>query len=113
MTAETLPAPPDHLSDRAADLWREIVEEYVLVPHQLELLRRACEAADRADEARQLLEAEGLTITDRYGQVKPHPAANIERDSRLAEARLLRELALSPADPDDLRPPRTGAAETG
>jgi P27 family predicted phage terminase small subunit len=106
-------AAPDHLSKRAQGLWQAIVSGYVLAPHQLELLRRACEASDRADEARDLLREEGLTVTDRYGQTKPHPAANIERDSRLAEARLIRELALAPEEPEDSRPPRAGTAATG
>ncbi len=111
---EDLSAAPEHLSDRAQGLWRQIVEEFLLAPHQYELLRRACEAADRADEARELLGSEGLTVTDRYGQVKPHPAAGIERDSRIAEARLIRELALSPEEPEEPhgRPPRTGTAAT-
>lgn len=114
MTESELPAPPDHLSERAAGLWVDVVEGYDLAPHQVELLQRACEASDRADEARDLLAADGLVVTDRYGQVKPHPAAAIERDSRIAEARLLRELALEPGSPEeDPRPPRTGAAATG
>lgn len=115
MTKAKIPTPPKHLSAQAKKLWRSIAGDFLLAPHQIELLRRTCEASDRADEARKLLKADGLTVTDRYGQVKPHPAANIERDSRLAEARLLRELALSPEEPDEAysRPPRTGTAATG
>jgi hypothetical protein len=41
----------------------------------------------RGEQARELLDAEGLTVTDRYGQVKPHPAAGIEQACRLAVAR--------------------------
>jgi P27 family predicted phage terminase small subunit len=110
--AERLPAAPSHLSRRAQGLWRRIVREFLLAPHQLELLRRACEASDRADEARKLIKRDGLTTTDRYGQVKPHPAVNIERDARLALARLLRDLALSPEEPEEARPPRVGSVET-
>lgn len=105
---------PDHLSARAADLWTSVVNAYELGSHQLELLRRACEASDRADQAVALIEAEGLVIVDRYGQSKPHPATQIERDSRTALARLLRELALEPGPPEEhTRPPRTGTAATG
>lgn len=106
--------PPEHLSERAVELWTGVVDDYELGAHQVELLRRACEAADRADEARKLLEAEGLMCQDRYGQLRPHPAAAIERDSRIAEARLLRELALEPGPAEENpRPPRTGASATG
>ena len=110
--AERLPAAPSHLSQRAQGLWRKIVREFLLAPHQFELLRRACEASDRADEARKLIKREGLTTTDRYGQVKPHPAVNIERDARLALARLLRDLALEPEESEDVRPARAGSVET-
>lgn len=113
MAAPEIPAPPQHLSERSARLWSEVVAAYEFAPQQFELLQRACEAADRADEARDLLSEQGLTVTDRYGQVKPHPAAAIERDSRIAEARLFRELALEPGPVEaDPRPPRPGTAGT-
>lgn len=107
-----IPVPPDHLTERAQKLWADTVDAFSLASHQLELLRRLCEASDRADEARELLAADGLTVVDRYGQVKPHPAVNIERDARLAEARLIRELALEPGEPETPRPPRVGATGT-
>ena len=110
MTAPEIPEAPDHLTERGAGLWRSIVDAYDLGDHQLELLRRACEASDRTDEAAAVVAAEGLTVNDRYGFPRPHPATTIERDSRIALARLLRELALEPGAPEDhARPPRTGA----
>lgn len=99
------PAPPPHLSPRAVDYWVTLTGAYALGLHELELLRRLCEAIDLADEARQLVATEGLTVTDRYGQVKAHPAVNIERDARIAIARLTRELDFAP-EPPDVRPPR-------
>lgn len=113
MTTPAVPDAPEHLSEEAAALWADVAELYELAPHQLEILRRACEASDRADEARRLLETEGLTLQDRFGQVKPHPAAAIERDSRAALSQLLRELALEPGAPEEYaRPPRTGSVGT-
>ncbi len=72
------PTAPKHLSRRSKAFWRRVLTEYVLEVHHVELLLRACEAMDRADEARKQLDAEGLTVVDRYGQVKPHPCASIE-----------------------------------
>lgn len=114
MTKPKIPAPPPHLSKRAKALWRSIAAGYLLAPHQLEILRRGCEASDRADAALALLKKAGLTETDRFGQRRPHPAVAIERDARLAEARLLRELALSPEEPEEpySRPPRPGTTST-
>lgn len=102
------PAPPPHLT-RSADLWRAVIDTFVIDAHQLELLRRLCEAADLADQARELVAAEGLTVVDRYEQTKAHPAVNIERDARIAVARLMRELRLEDA-PDEVRLPRLGRA---
>jgi len=52
-----------------------------------------------------LIAEQGLTVTDRHGQVRPHPAVAIERDSRVAFVRVLRELGLSD-EANDSRPPR-------
>lgn len=98
------PPPPDHLL-RSAVLWDSVLESYDLEDHQLELLRRLCEASDDADAARALVKAEGMTVTDRFDQRKPHPAVDIERHARLNVARLMRELRLEGGD-DDPRLPR-------
>lgn len=105
MFAEDAPNPPGHLSEEAQRLWRRVAHEYVLETHGYELLTAAFEAWDRARQARQTLDRDGLTVTDRYGQVKPHPCVQIERDSRNQFRQMLRELALDP-EPDDTRPPR-------
>ena len=99
------PAPPRHLRAPGKRLWRSVVGAWLLDKRQMEILRLACEAADRAESARLLLEEEGLTVTDRYGQQRPHPAASIESTSRSQVERLLRGLALEPSG-DDPRPPR-------
>ncbi len=101
------PSPPAHLSPRSKAFFRRLVGEYLLSTSQIELLRRACEAMDRCDQAIRVLEAEGVVVVDRHGQSKPHPAAGLERDSRLAVARLLRELNLEPSG-GDTRPPLLG-----
>jgi phage terminase small subunit len=97
-----LPPPPPHLSPSAAEWWSLTVARYVLEEHHLRLLTLACESWDRCEQARQRLEAEGLTVQGREG-LKPHPCAAIERESRLAFARLVRELDL------DTEAPRPGS----
>lgn len=101
------PPPPDHL-ERSAQLWNDVLEFYDLEDHQIELLRRLCEASDTADAARTMVQAEGLTVVDRFGQHKPHPAVDIERHARTSVARLMRELRLEAPD-DDPRLPRLPA----
>jgi len=56
--------------------------------------------------ARAEIEAYGLTVETEAGGRKANPAVAIERDSRLAFARLVRELDLDAEPPPDRsRPP--------
>ena len=93
------PEPPPHLSASAAQWWRTTVDRYVLQEHHIRLLQLCCEAWDRSQTARAQLDEEGLTVSGREGGIRPHPCIGIERDARLAVARLIRELDL------DVEPP--------
>lgn len=100
------PRPPKHLSKPMVQWWRHVTDEYELDEHHLKLLQAACEAWDRMCQARDLLNLEGLTVRDGNGNQKPHPAFPMERDSRLAFARLVRELDLDvDSAPTGTRPP--------
>jgi hypothetical protein len=70
------------------------------------LLRLAAEAWDRCEQARLVIAEQGLTYMDRFEQPRARPEVAIERDSRIAFARLIRELALDVDSPADVRPPR-------
>lgn len=107
LSAVKLPPAPAHLRDDGKRLWGQVVESFLLDDHQAEVLALACQALDRQTEARDLVDRDGAVQADRFGQLRAHPAIAIERDSRLAVARLLRELALE-APPAGARPPRTG-----
>jgi len=100
--------PPGHLKAATKRWFQEVIAEYELMPHHVKLLTLAGEAWDRCTEARVMLKKEGIVIVDRFGQQKPHPAIAIERDNRLAFARLVRELGLDFNEPDETRPPRLG-----
>jgi phage terminase small subunit len=88
-----LPAPPPHLTPETADWWRTIVADYDLEPHHLKLLEAAADAWDRMVQARATVLADGLMVEGDRGP-KQHPCVAIERDARVAFARLLRELDL-------------------
>jgi P27 family predicted phage terminase small subunit len=88
-----IPGAPAQLGADGRRLWRAVIREYSLEAHSLEQLAIACEAADRAAEARAAIEADGPYIDGRYGQ-RQHPALAVERDARLRELRALRELGL-------------------
>jgi P27 family predicted phage terminase small subunit len=91
-------APPG-LAPDTARWFRSVCKDYVLEDHHVRLLTLACRAWDRAEQARELIAAEGLTTKDRYGTAKAHPAVQIERDSRTAFARMVRELDLDTEAP--------------
>ncbi|MGE0775203.1 MAG: P27 family phage terminase small subunit [Sphingomonadaceae bacterium] len=101
------PEPPEHLSDKTADWWRGVVRDFDLEGHHLRLLQSACEAWDRMQQARQALaDHGGLTFSDERGAIKAHPCVAIERDARIAFARLIRELDLDAGAPAERsRPP--------
>lgn len=98
---------PDHLSADAAGWWRSVVRDFDLEPHHLRLLQSAAEAWDRMQQARQALaDHGGLTFVAANGDPKTHPAVAIERDARVAFARLVRELDLDAGAPSERsRPP--------
>src|SRR4051794_2498715 len=98
------PEPPKHLSPATKEWWREIVRNFELESHHLQLLVLASEARDRCEEARAQIAKDGAYVSGRYG-LRAHPAVAVERDSRLAFARLLRELDLDAEAPAEHRPP--------
>ena len=78
-----IPEPPAHLSERSRELWRAIVPDRALSPGRVALLQAALEALDRADQAREILDREGLTITTKStGMVHVHPLVKVERENR-------------------------------
>ena len=80
---------------------------YELEEHHVKLLTAACEAWDRHQQAREALEQRGLVYIDSRGVPHSRPEVAVERDSRIAFARLVRELRLDVGPPDDAgRSPR-------
>lgn len=92
---------PMHLSRSARDFYRSVSRTYVLEEHHLRILESALSAWDRMNQAREIVEKEGIVAFDRAGRPIVHPAVIIERDSRAAFARLIRQLDL------DVEPPKS------
>ncbi len=106
MTDE-LPKPPKHLSKEAKRLWDEINREWELDSAGLLILQAGLEAYDRMEQARRLIEKQGLTVVDKYGQVKMNPLVQVERDSRGLLLRCFKALNLD-IEPLHDRPGRPG-----
>ncbi len=90
-------APPSHLSAAARKMWSAVRTTHVVDdPDALALLRVACEAFDRAEGARKLIAQTGPCVRDRFGQLRAHPAVQIERDARAQVIAAFRALRLAP-----------------
>lgn len=101
-------AAPKGLSAPALAFWRGVQADYNIADSAgLALLEVAARAWDRFEGARKVLDAEGPVIKDRWGQSKPHPAANVERDARAGFLAALRALNL------DLEPLKNGPGRPG
>lgn len=90
----SIPTAPKHLGAEGRKLWRRILGDFQVDPGALPILEAACSAADRWAEARDVVAKEGSVVEDRWHQKKIHPAALVERDSRAAMVRHLRDLGL-------------------
>lgn len=91
------PKAPSHLSKESKRLWVEIVKEYVFDDAaSLSVLQTALEARDRLQECRDLINKEGLTVLDRFGQTRPHPLLSAERDARSGVLQGFKMLGLDP-----------------
>lgn len=101
--------PPAHLRPATKKWWASVLDDFDLEPHHIRLLTLAAEAWDRGQQAREVVDAEGMTFLDRFEKPKARPEIAIERDARIGFARLLRELALDIDGPADEAPraPRT------
>ena len=98
--------PPPHLKPTTRSWFAHVVGTYELEPHHARLLTLAGEAWDRCVMAREVIDAQGLTYLDRFNCPRARPEIAVERDSRIAFSRLIRELDLDiDAPPAAGRPP--------
>ena len=92
---------PATLSERSKDVWGEVSECFEIDAAHATMLQTALEALDRYNEAREILNKEGICFTNEAsGLVKLHPATRIEKESRQGFIMAWRALQL------DLEPPR-------
>jgi hypothetical protein len=86
---------PKHLAPEARELWAGIQREYGITDTAgLRILRTACEAFQRAQECRHVIDVEGLQAPDRFGQNRPHVLLSAERDARSQFLQALKSLHL-------------------
>src|SRR5215510_3118810 len=90
-----LPPPPKGLHAKAAAFWRVVVQDYELEAFHLEILKQACKALQRCEEASAIVDKEGQAYIDpKSGRWFPHPSVGVEERARAAFLRGVRELGL-------------------
>ena len=86
---------PAHFGKIERKMWRDILAEYAIEDSPgLKVLQAGLEAHQRAREARELINIDGLIVIDRFGQKKAHPLCVVERDNRAAFLSALKLLNL-------------------
>ena len=104
----SIPRPPAHLSREAKALWRRLLMEWKIdEPGSVAILVSGLESYDRCQEARRILARDGLTIIDKFDQIKPHPLLACVRDAEASFRAALRQLGVDKS-PDDTPPRRPG-----
>jgi len=96
---------PKHLSTESKRTYRRIANEFDLGADAENLLRLALENWDRAQQARELVSAEGL-ITEGG---KRHPAIDIENNAYGIYLRAVRQLGLDILPPGPVGRPSNSA----
>ena len=95
---------PAHIKGPERLLWKKILAEYAISDSAgLKILQVALEAYARARKAREVIEKEGMTIKDRFDQVKAHPLITVERDARSQFLLAMKQLNLSIIPQEEMR----------
>lgn len=93
----SIPAAPKHLSKEARALWKSVIRQWRIDDDAtLAILRVSLEAWDRAQSCRSRITEDGEVVKDRFGQDKPHPLLQHERDARSGFLGGMRQLGLDP-----------------
>jgi hypothetical protein len=82
----------------AQAFWQRTVEGYQFDHQSLTLLAQACYSLARAEQARERLDLEGMTVTDRTGKMQPHSCIKIELEHRQLFVRICKELGFLAVD---------------
>ena len=98
---------PKYLKFDGKKFYRGVLADFeISETHDLKLLAEAASCVDRITEARKEIDKSGSYFIDRWLQPKPHPAHAVENSNKVLLARLLRELNLDIAPPENRAPLR-------
>jgi phage terminase small subunit len=93
---------PSHLSAPSQAWLAHLTDGYEFTLSEWSLVVLAAETRDRAATARRALTREGLTVTTKGGEPRPHPCVIIARDCTALYSRLLHQLGLDEEDEEQV-----------
>ena len=95
-TEPTFPDPPEHLSEKAIELYRFYVGLTIRAPGQIALFIKGLEALDMSDEAARVIREEGLSQTsERSGLKRQHPLLNTQKEAMTSFLKIWKVLGLN------------------
>ena len=86
--------PPKGLTRKVARFWRQITEKYELTIGQKKLLELACQELTRAEQMDATIAETGLTIENRFHELRENPLIRQSRLAREAAGRFFSRLGL-------------------
>jgi len=102
-----IPRAPTGLQTPGKKFWKKVMSEYEMdVSPDIQRLFLASRCLDEIAECEKIVQAEGRFVLDRCKQQKEHPASKAIRDNKVLFCRIIRELGLDLAIPEDSRPRR-------
>jgi terminase small subunit-like protein len=106
--APTANKPARSLGHYGTNLWKLVTSQYDIVDAGgCELLTQACQALDRAEALRDIINRDGEMVTARNGSLKEHPAMKPELAARAFVVKTLARMGLH------LEPVRAGRGRPG
>ena len=86
---------PQNLSKEARKEWSRIQQEYgILDDYGVFLLTRAMECFDKICSYERVIEDQGETLVNRFGEIRVHPLIAAQRDARSSMLQSLKMLNL-------------------
>jgi P27 family predicted phage terminase small subunit len=86
---------PKHLSKEARKEWSRIQQEYGIEDdYGIFLLTRAMECFDKICSYEKIIEDQGATLMNRFGEIRVHPLIASQRDMRSSMLQSLKMLCL-------------------
>jgi hypothetical protein len=101
---------PRGLKTRGRRFWDLVLDRWELTASERELLCECCGLLDEIEDLRRAIGRDGATVLGSAGQPVTHPAFRELRQTRLALARLLAQLALPEDDGTSLSSPASSKA---